>query len=216
MNQDTVWRWQLTPLQAFEGFTFSAYSKPDQGSQSFQLGPPFTSVRRPLEGTELTYQVAVSDCARTYSICDIRHNQPELETSGDRRSGVQVLEGDQVVASLIIGGTRFYQGQRLMVQKEPKDYRGQRLGQRLLLEWYKATKRPTVLSPQDLNPAGARSFLAAQIDVCRWALEQGKDVAPAVLSELETGVQEEEMLAVLREVERTGDGHTFQARTFLG
>lgn len=212
MIRETVWRWELTPLQAFEGFTFYPYPKTKPfGSvegKEFGLGPPFTSAKQPMEGTAFTYQIAVSDRALNYDIKSIRQAQPELETSGDGRSGVQLFAGNDVIASLILHGHRYKSYYHLMVRK---DKRGQQLGQCMLQCWHRKTKRPLVFAPQILNPAGARSSLAAQIEICRWAVENGKDVHPAVLDELRTGEQEAYMLSKLEDVINTGNGWTFQS-----
>ena len=210
MIRETVWRWELTPLQAFEGFTFYPYPKAEPlNSAEYNLGPPWATPKQPMEGTAFMYQIAVSDCALNFDINSVRRAQPELEVSGDERSGVQLFVGNDIIASLILHGHRYKSYYHLMVRK---DKRGQQLGQRMLQCWHQKTKRALVFAPQILNPAGARSSLAAQIAICRWAAANGKDVPPAVLDELRTGEQEAYMLSKLEDVINTGNGWTFQSR----
>lgn len=95
-------------------------------------------------------------------------------------------------------------------------YRGQQLGSRVIMEWHKHTKRPVVLAPITLNPAAGRATLKAHLDICRWALEQGKEVAEPMLQELKDGTEAQWVSDMISEVERTGHPFTIQARSHFG
>ena len=195
--QDMVWRWELTPRQASPGFKF--WSPP---FKDFRVEAPFESPRHQLQGTPFDYQVAVSKLSRSLDVSPVRAAQPELAESGSRRSGIILFQGEQVVGSYCYPGTKFHEDVRLSVHPE---HRRQGLGRLLIHLWFRHTMRVRDIEPQNMTTFTARAYVAAQIEISRWAVEQGKDVPEAVRRELETGEEERYLRRLIDEVERTGD-----------
>lgn len=196
-----LWRWEQTPLEAWRGFRFwipKPVPIPLEGS-------PFKVESQPLPGAAgLRFQLAVSDCSSTKDVQETRAAQPDLPVTGknDRRSGVLVLDGDRIVGGYVIEGFIYLQNYRIVVHP---DYRGRRLSTLMVLEWYKRVQRPEIVAPQRMNPWGVRAFLSAQNAVYDWAVKTGKAVPDKVLREMETKAETNRILAVLAEVERTGE-----------
>jgi GNAT superfamily N-acetyltransferase len=198
-----LWRWELTPLEAFHGFRFVRH---ERERVEYPEWAAFKSDRYELEAYPgLTFQLGVSDNSRSDHIIELRKEQPELPVSGDKRSGVIVHDGDRLVASYVIDGRR--PGMKHIMGVEP-DYQGRKLGLAMMMEWAKRTKRPRVMERQTMNGRGARAFLAAQVGICRWAVDEGMDVPLKVVDELQSGGEQAIIQAHLDEVERTGVAHT--------
>lgn len=200
--REYVWRWELSPYEAFRGHTF--WSPPAVVGIEVEAAPFRAGERSGLNG--LTLLFGVSDATCTIDVQGMRAAQPDLPISGDRRSGVMFVDGGVPVASYIVGGARTQELHRIAVRH---DYRGRGLAKGLILEWYKRTKRPRDLSAQLLNVLGARAFLAGQREVYAWAVSQGRQVPERVLREMETHEEEARMLDVIERVERTKQRVTF-------
>lgn len=156
---------------------------------------PFLCEHTPLHDG-YSYQLALSDISSSTGIRFLREQQPELPLSGDRRSGVVIFHGDRIVASAIIEGFTVFSDMKVAVHP---DYRGQGLGTRSLLEWFKTVQRHPVLGVRKVTPNGFRAIIKALTDTYAWAVEQGKTVPDKVLREMETG---EEMASIRSQVER--------------
>jgi len=187
------WRWELTPSELLAGFTYVPASKTAHLTLD---ATPFPCPRLPLEGTDFTYQLALSAKSTALDIQALRGQHPELPVSADPRSGILVYHGDRVVASLTVPGKSG--GYHFFVQDE---YRNQRLAFRMLVEWCGQTKRPRALSYQPLTPLSARALLAAHREVVERALAAGKPVPDRVVQAIQEG---EETATILRQLASLG------------
>jgi GNAT superfamily N-acetyltransferase len=175
------WRWELTPSELLAGFSYVPSSKT---AHLVLDETPFLCPKLPLEGTEFTYQLALSANSKALDIQALRDHHPELPVSKDPRSGVLVFHGDRVVASLIVPGKAG--GYHFVVHPE---YRSQRLAFRMLVEWCGQTKRPRALRHQPLTPTSVRALLAAHREVVERALLVGKPVPDHVVQAIRSGKQ---------------------------
>lgn len=190
----THWRWELTPREILSSFRFiQSSSTKDMGLEVM----PFRCAKRPLEGTPYTYQLAVSDRSVCHEIKIVRAAQPEMPTSGDRRSGVIVFQGDTIVGALIIKGQMVSQGYSLFVRP---DLRQQGLAFRMLVEWLDQTKRPFGLPEQRITLHSAKACLAAHRVIVERAVAAGLPVPERVLAGIQNG-EADEIIAQATRVE---------------
>jgi hypothetical protein len=184
MTADTCWRWELTPRELLGGFEL-VDAEP---VGSLAECRPFACAQLPLDGTPFRYQLALSDRSLARDVVLIRAAQPELPLSGDRRAGVIVLDGEQIVASLVIPGNLVPQGYRLWVRPgsvSTPTYRRQGLAFRALVEWCCQTRRPPVLTGQKITVPAARALLAAHRVVVERAVRAGIPVSRRVVEAVE-------------------------------
>lgn len=184
----TCWRWELTPKELFAGFKFIR-SEPAQ-SLSEEVRP-FACSEQVLPGTDLRYQLALSD----QSICEevqlLRRAQPELSLSGDRRSGVTLFQGSALIGALVIQGNLVNQGYKLFVRPS---HRQAGLASRLLVEWCWQTRRQRVLPSQGITLHSAKALLAAHRVVVERATQAGFGVPDRVLEAVERGAEASQIL----------------------
>lgn len=184
------WRWELTPAELFAGFKFIKAGKVRLRLETapFRAEVPST----PLPGTELRYQLALgtkSIAAEVKGICDA---QPELPRTPERRSGVLVWSGDRIIGSLVIDGLRFNGGYEMFVAPE---YREQKIGYRMLLEWCDATVRPLREVPrQGITLPSTKALLSVHRSIVDRALAAGKPVPIHVRTALASGVEAAQIL----------------------
>lgn len=176
-----IWRWELTPREAFTGFKLVRTS-PQQRVGAERV--PWRGPELPMPGhPALRMKFGIADHGHAIDIAAIRRSQPELPTTGDRRSGILVLDGGAVVGNYTITGDRPRPYHRLVVDPA---YRGLGLGVAMVTQWSMRTMRPKLLSSQMLNAGGVRAFVDAQVAVTQWAHGQGREVAPRVIESLES------------------------------
>lgn len=173
--------------------------RPDQRLPSLET-KPFDCERLPIDGLE--YQVAVSDCSASLDAKAIRAGQPDVPISGDRRSGVLLLDGNKIVGGMVIKGFKVHENYTLIVHE---DYRGQGWGQRMIERWLRHVKRRKAIVPQNGSPIALRTFLASLNRVYTWAVDSGLFVPPKVREEMETQVETNRLKEIASEVERTGE-----------
>jgi GNAT superfamily N-acetyltransferase len=194
--EDMCWRWELTPMELLAGFQ-PIRSKRTENLTS-EVKPFKNTERKPLPGTDLLYQFAVSDCAVTQDITRIREAQPDLPVSGDRRSGVLVYDQNKLVGSCVIQGNMYLQGYKMSVHP---DYRRQGIAYRMLLEWCRETKRARELPKQGITLNSAKALLRVHKELIGWALQEGKEVPDRVVQAVEDGQEAERILARLQHVD---------------
>ncbi|MCZ6870547.1 MAG: GNAT family N-acetyltransferase [Gammaproteobacteria bacterium] len=197
---DLVWRWQLTPREAFAGFTFLRVLPAH--NRVTVMGLPWLQRNDPVPGHPgLTYRFGLAHAgAAIGDIAAIRAGQPDLPHTGDYRSGVLVMQGQAVVASYTIDGRNAKPRHRMAVAE---GYRRRGLGSWMMREWGIRTMRPRVLAPQEHNGLGAKTFLAAQIAITEWAIAMGKNVPATVRAALVPDVVYLQALAA--QVQETGE-----------
>jgi GNAT superfamily N-acetyltransferase len=178
-----LWRWEMTPAEYMAGYEYITEAL---GRSSKLETTPFECPRLPLEGTPYTYQIAVSDRSPSIDIRAIARHHPELPRSGDDRSGVLVLDGDRVIASVM-----FMKDHPMCVHP---DYRLQGLASRMFVEWDSRTKRLWV-SPHRITLASAKVLLRSHRKVVERAVEEGKPVPERVIRAIHEGTEAAEILA---------------------
>jgi hypothetical protein len=125
------------------------------------------------------------------------------QSSGDHRSGALLLDGDDVIGSLLVSrGTLAQEETRLVILP---DFRGARLGQLLTTEWHKRSARFVDRGVEKLNLASVGPYIDAHLATCRWAVAQGLPVPDRVQQELETGFEEMVLRGLAAGVKRTGE-----------
>ena len=182
------WRWELTPKEALSSYTYIPASKTEHLTLDER---PFRGPRRALLNTEYTYQLALSARSRSVDIQAISGHHPEIPFSGDERSGVLVYHGEKIIGSLTLPGK--VSGYSLYVRPE---YRDQHLAFRMLLEWCSQTKRPRVITHQQLTLVSAKALLAPHKALVERALAEGKPVPERVVQAVAAG---EEAASILRQ-----------------
>jgi GNAT superfamily N-acetyltransferase len=195
------WRWELGIWDTWEGFKFLV---PPNVPIPIEAIPFMECPRTPLEGYDsLEFQLGVSTCSSTVDIHTLRNALPDLQGTGqkDRRSGVVVLAGDEIVANYVIAGNRYHQNFRIVVRD---DYKRRGLATRMLLEWHKVTPTQLNRSKQRMNPWAVPTFLSGIHAAYAWAVDQGKEVPDNVLREMETKEETTRILELLDEVKATG------------
>lgn len=195
-----VWRWELTPREAYRGFKFVRYTEantpPKVGAKPWPIyGHPL------LSHPGLTYRIGVSRITEVPYLCELRAEHPHLPVTGDRRTGVFVLDGDRAVGSYLYDG--FVSTGTNSVAVDPY-YRGRGIAAALARTWFEQTRRPASMPAEEMNIGGMGANLKAQIGICRWAIEQGREVPPRVRQQMETGEDEQYLRGLMAEVQRTG------------
>jgi hypothetical protein len=194
-STEMCWRWELTPAELFAGFNFQ-HSMPAKELPGEVLA--FACSKKLLEGTPLTYQLALSDRSVAVDMQQLRVAHPELPLSGDRRSGVLAFDGDSLVGCCVIPGIQIYQGYKMVVLPE---YRQQKLAFRMLLEWCRQTKRPRVLPPQGITINSAKALLAVHSILVDWAIQTGRSVPDQVRIAVAKGDEAKTLLEKATEIE---------------
>jgi hypothetical protein len=207
------WRWEMTPLEIFQ----VKVVKPTPGGDGFlsMEVSPFKLPRLPLEGANgLTHQFGLSDCSLSEEVKLWKATHPEIPVTGDRRSGIIVFDGDEIVASYIFEGRRTGIPLTMVVRK---DYRGSKpkspkplpLSVILPLEFFKRVKRQARPEPQQTEIVqGARAYIRTLTALYEWAVRTGKSIPEKVQREIETKEETNYILGLLSEVERTGTSVT--------
>jgi GNAT superfamily N-acetyltransferase len=159
---------------------------------------PFACEKKPLEGTAFSYQIAVAEKSRSVFMRAIRDAQPELPTSGDKRSGMLVFDGDTLIASNIYpAGPHMRTGSALFVQQE---YRGRGIAHKIEAEFIWHVKRCTGYANQYTLPT-TLSMLAAHKAVVLRAVQEGMPVPEHVLAAVTEGAEAASMLAAAQRVQ---------------
>lgn len=192
----SVNRWELTPRELFNGFHFIK-SGPARGLPVEVL--PFKCVKQPLDGTPYEFQFAVSDTSVNPEIKFAREAGPGLPLSGDRRSGVLVFDGSEIIGSLIIPGNLVTHGYRATVKPA---HRQKGLAVRMIVEWIWATKRSLSIPKQGITLYAAKALLAAHKLCVARAVERGLPVPQRVLDAVSSG---EEAAQVVRDAQVVED-----------
>jgi len=176
---DYIWRWELSPLQIKLGQTYG----PTRPNLRVRESTPFKGDKLPLPGAPgLTYQFGVGDGSVAVEIVELLQVMPDLERTGDRRSGVLVFDGERLVGNWTVSGKRTHPQRALYVDPE---YRGRNLGPLMILEWSKRTKRPRKLHAFYINPGSAKALLRCDMALYDWAEAEGKAIPDRALIDRE-------------------------------
>lgn len=109
------------------------------GERQIPESLPFTGPRLPLDGYKaLSYQLGLSDLSRCLEARLQRAAHPDLPSSGDKRSGVLILDGETVVGSFVLDGQSVDSRFRMAVAK---DYQRRGLAKTMMLLWGSKVKR---------------------------------------------------------------------------
>lgn len=181
-------RLELTPRELFAGFRF-IQSAPAKRLSVEAL--PFTGPKLDLGGTPFSFQLAVSNRSVSQNIQAIRAGQPELPVSGDRRSGVIVFNGAEIIGSLVIQGNLTGQGYRMAVSSP---YRREGLAHKMLVEWCWSTKRVRTLPDQGITVYAAKALLSAHREIVARAVALGMPVTGRVREAVESGAEAEQII----------------------
>jgi hypothetical protein len=178
------WYWERLPAQLFDRGQFFFIGSRKLSGRINQEVRPFSASKLPLSDTPFFYQLALSNRSVAVEVRDLHFAQPEIPLSGDRRAGVLVFDGEQIVGSLIIQGHIVGEGYKMVVN--PK-YRQQGLANRLLVEWCWQTKRRRVLPRQGITLLSAKALLSAHKTVVERAVQAGCPVPKQVLGAVALG-----------------------------
>lgn len=159
---------------------------------------PFKTNKKPLEGTSYTYQLALSDSSVSHDAQQLHKARPRLPLSGDRRCGILVFDGQKIVASYVIPGHSEHAPRRVIVHR---DYRGQKLAQKMLEQWYKEVPTIVGASKQPINVAAIKTFLAAIKNVVAWAATKDLTMDPQVRDAWASGAEAAEIIAKVQAAE---------------
>lgn len=204
----TAWHWNLTPLEALGGYEIRIPLVPAAlvTERLPMVGLPYLPF-----GDGLMFQYGVSSLSLAPDMIQVRCFTPGLPDPGEhrkeRRSGILVFDGDQVVGYYIIDGMRSRPQPEHRVWVDP-DYRGTKkgagqMGARILLEYQKWIPRCHAVG-QQLNPRGCETFLAVRPMLYQWAEAQGKRLSSKVRRELETGEEDSKIRRKIAQVRNTG------------
>jgi hypothetical protein len=203
--EQTCWRWELTPKELFAGFRFIR-SEPTQSFTTEVL--PFACPKQVLPGTDLHYQLALSDQSVCEEVQLLRRAQPDLSLSGDRRSGVILFQGQTLIGALVIQGNMVNQGYKLFVRPT---HRQTGLASKLLVEWCWHTRRQRVLPSQGITLHSAKALLAAHRVVVERATQAGLGVPDRVLEAIERGDETSQIIARATVIENLPANQTSRA-----
>lgn len=186
MTSKTCWRWELTPTELFQNYSFA---KVEPSSRVRLEVRPFKATYQPLESTNFQFQFGVSETSLAQEVVDILLTQGKdgLAGTGDRRSGVIVLDQMKIVGSLVIPGNLVPGSYQLSVHPE---YRRQGLATKMLVEWCWRTKRLRDRPKQKITVHGAKSLLSVHKILVKRAKENGMTVPERVLRAIESGKEE--------------------------
>jgi hypothetical protein len=191
-----IHRWELTPRELFEGFNFIK-TAPAKDLPSEVL--PFKCERQLLEGTPYEFQLAVSDRSVSQEVQFAYEADSSLPLSGDRRAGVLVFAGQEIIGGLIIPGNLAHNGYKITVKP---GHRQEGLAVRMITEWIWATKRSPTIPKQGITLYAAKALLAAHKVCVARAVERNLPVPQRVLDAIAYG---EETAQVLQEAQAVED-----------
>lgn len=186
MTSKTAWRWELTPRELFDNY---AFAKVEPSARVRLEVRPFKAIYQPLDGTKLQFQFGVSESSLAQEVVDILHTQGKdgLKGTGDRRSGVIVLDHMKIVGSLVIPGNLVPGSYQMAVHPE---YRRQGIATKMLTEWCWRTKRLRDRPRQMITVHGAKTLLNVHKILVKRAQENGLTVPERVLRAIESGKEE--------------------------
>lgn len=186
--------WEIIPA-VFAGSWVGAHI----GENHSPIYPePFDTLRKALEGTPYSYQIAVSTTSAKVEIRFVREDCQAFLTSATKHSGVLVFDGARLIASYILPGNTSEAEHLLTVDP---NYRGQNLAARAVEQWFRETPGVVGLPTQHIHIVAAKAFCKAHRDVTRWAQETGRHVPPEVVEAFRTGEQQRKILETIERVQ---------------
>ncbi len=190
MSSTTAWRWELTPRELFEDYSFG---KAEPASRLHVEARPFKAIFRPLEDTVFQFQFGVSDQSLDEEVQAILRYQKKdgLPGTGDKRSGVIVFHDMKIVGSLVLPGNLTTTGYRLAVHPE---YRQSGLAKKMLVEWCWKTKRMRGRPKRTITLHGAKALLSVHSSLVERAQTEGLSVPDRVLQALKSGKEAEAII----------------------
>ena len=180
--------WQLTPDELAASWQPSQTDPTRAGTRP----KAFACAAKKLDGTKYKYQLAVGEGTANPEMQAVAKACPDMPRSGDKRSGVVILDGDKVIGALTILGVNRHSTRSTWVDA---DYRGKGIATRMLELWYREVPRFVRLTPQRINVAAAKAYLKAHEQAVVWAASQGKDVPSDVTDAIASGEQRAKLLA---------------------